>query len=239
LFLQACINNSIGYLIYTSTPSVVFGRQDLCGVNEDTPYPNSFLCHYAKSKAIAEQQVLAANNKNLKTVALRPHLVWGPGDTNLIPRLVDRGKKKVLKIVGDGANLVDISYIDNVVDAHLLAAENLFGTGAAAGKAYFISQGHPVNLWNWINGLYKQLEIPCIEKKVSFRKTYFAGMTLEIIYFLLRINKEPLMTRFVAEQLAKSHYFSIDAARKDFNYQPKVTTEEGVKRLIQWLNDKT
>ncbi len=235
--LAACRANGIGSLVYTSTPSVVFANQDLAGVDEHTPYAKRFLCHYAHSKALAEELVLKANNRDLKTVALRPHLVWGPGDANLIPRLVERGRQGLLKQVGDGANLVDIAYIDNVADAHWLAAVNLESTATAAGQAYFISQGRPVNLWDWINGIFAELGIPPVTKQVSFGKAYVAGAVLEGVYRILALRSEPLMTRFLAQQLAKSHWFSIAAARRDLGYEPKVSTEEGMRRLVAWLSD--
>jgi len=234
--VQACHANGIGILVYTSTPSVVFANHDLAGVDERTPYAQHFLCHYAHSKALAEERVLQANSADLKTVALRPHLVWGPGDNNLIPRLVERGRKGLLKQVGDGQNLVDIAYIDNVADAHWLAAVNLETSATAAGKAYFISQGKPVNLWDWINGLFAELGIQPVKKQVSFGKAYAAGALLEGIYRILALRSEPLMTRFLAQQLAKSHWFSIEAARRDLGYEPKVSTEEGMRRLVAWLS---
>jgi nucleoside-diphosphate-sugar epimerase len=232
---HACRVNKIPALVYTSTPSVVFNGQDITGADETIPYAENFLCHYAHTKAIAEQKVLAANSNGLRTVALRPHLVWGPGDTNLIPRLLDRGRRGVLKQVGDGQNLVAISYIDNVVAAHLLAAENLEKNGSAAGKAYFVSQGEPVNLWQWINDLFARLQIPPVSSKISFNKAYVAGLAMETVYGVLRIKREPLMTRFLAEQLAKSHWFSMHNAKGDFGYEPIISTEEGLDRLLDFV----
>ena len=156
--IGACFANNIQSLVYTSTPSVVFNRRDISGADERLPYAKRFLCYYASSKAVAEQMVLVSNSEVLKTCAIRPHLVWGPGDPHLIPRLIARGKAKKLKQVGDGLNMVDISYVDNVADAHILAAENLFSSATAAGNAYFISQGEPVNLWNWVNDLFSKIE---------------------------------------------------------------------------------
>ena len=233
--LKACQANGVSQLIYTSTPSVVFDCHDIQGGDESLPYPQEFLCHYARSKSIAEKMVLDGSAEGLRTVALRPHLIWGPGDGHLIPRLLERGRKQLLKQVGDGSNMVDISYIDNVVDAHLLAAQDLAGPGRSAGNAYFISQGQPINLWDWINGLFERLSIHKVEKKVSHGKAYLAGQLMEWLYGLLRIEREPLMTRFLAEQLARSHWFSIEAAKRDFGYQPKVTTAEGLDRLVAWL----
>ena len=233
--IAACRRNRVAKLIYTSTPSVVAGGGDIAGGDESLPYPEKYLCHYAASKAAAEKAVLAANGAELATVALRPHLVWGPGDTNLIPRLVERGRRGLLKRVGAGKNLVDISYIDNVVDAHLLAATNLAGGRSAAGRAYFISQGEPVNLWGWIDEFFRMAGVPPVRKAVGFREARLAGGLLELLYTLGGIEREPLMTRFLAEQLAHSHWFSIAAARRDLGYHPRVTTAEGLQRTAAWL----
>ncbi len=235
--IAACQENLVSRLVYTSTPSVVFNRGHLHGVDEKAPYATDVLCHYARSKIMAEILVLKANSPLLRTTALRPHLVWGPGDTNLIPRLVKRGRAGNLKIVGTGRNKVDISYIDNVVDAHIQAAVNLERYGTAAGEAFFISQGEPVRLWEWINELFVQLAIPPVTKSITFDKAYTIGFILEKIYGFLRINQEPKMTRFVAEQLAKSHWFSIKKAQEILPYSPKVSTAEGMKRLVAWVRE--
>ncbi|NOX26044.1 MAG: NAD-dependent epimerase/dehydratase family protein [Deltaproteobacteria bacterium] len=233
--IRVCRDDEISRLIYTSTPSVVFNGRSIAGGGRTIPYAARFLCHYAFSKAAAEQLVLAANSTSLATVALRPHLIWGPGDSNLIPRLVARGREGQLRQVGDGANLVDIAYIDNVVEAHILAAKNLTIHGPAAGRAYFISQGEPVNLWNWINALFGRLHIPPVNKKISFAQAYLAGAVFEAFYRLAGIQREPVMTRFLAQQLAKSHWFSMAAAKDDLGYSPLVSTEEGMDRLVDWL----
>ncbi len=233
--IAGCKKNDIPNLVYTSTPSVVFNRSDICGGDESLPYPTSFQCHYAKSKVMAEKIVLEAAGESLRSCALRPHLIWGPGDPHLIPRILDRGRKGQLKIVGEGSNLVDISYIENVAHAHLLAAENLISSGTASGNAYFISQGEPVNLWDWVNSLFEKAGVETLQKKVPFFLAYGAGGVLELFHTLFRSAEEPRMTRFLAEQLAKSHYFSIAKAEKDLGYTPQVSTEEGMDRLLQWI----
>jgi 2-alkyl-3-oxoalkanoate reductase len=236
--IEACRNAKVPFLVHTSTPSVVFNGEDICGGDERLPYGRDFLCHYAKSKAMAERMVLAATGDDLKTCALRPHLIWGPGDPHLLPRLLERGREKSLRQVGDGSNLVDISYIDNVAEAHILAASNLAGPGTADGKAYFISQGEPVRLWQWINELFSRMAVPPVEKRVTLNTAYRLGRALEIVYTLLRLRQEPRMTRFLAEQLAKSHYFSLAQARRELGYEPLVSTEEGLQRTVQWLNNR-
>jgi len=233
--INACRTNNIPRLIYTSTPSVVFSSTDLCGVDESTPYATDFLCHYAETKVVAERTVLGANSSSLKTTALRPHLIWGPGDTNLIPRLIDRGRRGLLKRVGDGNNLVDISYIDNVAAAHLLAAESLKTNGKASGNAYFISQGEPVNLWQWIDSFFAMVGVKPVVKSVSLRKARMAGMLMEALYRLFKLEEEPLMTRFLAEQLAHSHWFSVAAAYNDLGYVPQISTAEGMRRTAAWV----
>ena len=236
--LGACFANSVKSLVYTSTPSVVFDGKDINGLDESLPYAKRFLCYYASSKAVAEQMVLASNSDILKTCAIRPHLVWGPGDPHLVPRLIERGKSRKLKIVGAGRNMVDISYIDNVAEAHILAAENLDSHATAAGNAYFISQGEPVNLWNWINSLFERLDIVPVRKRIGARTAYILGTLLEGLYMWSNVDREPPMTRFLAEQLARSHWFSIAGARRDLGYKPRISTPEGIERLVQWLSLK-
>ncbi|MCI5208033.1 MAG: NAD-dependent epimerase/dehydratase family protein [Candidatus Electrothrix sp. ATG2] len=233
--LAACQELGIGNLVYTSTPSVVFDGHDLEGGDESLPYSSKPLCAYAATKILAEQQVLRMNSEKLRTAALRPHLVWGPGDTNLIPRLMARGREQSLRIVGDGKNQVDIAYIDNVVHAHLLAAENLAGQGTAAGHAFFIGQQEPVQLWPWINALFAQMEVPSVTSRVGLRTAKAVGWLLEKGHSLLGYGQEPRMTRFLAEQLAMSHWFSKKKAESLLGYQEKVTTEVGMERLVEWL----
>jgi len=237
--IRSCTKNEVKVLVYTSTPSVVFDRKNICAGTEALPYADNPLCNYARSKILAEKLVLSANTAHLRTCALRPHLIWGPGDPHLIPRLIKRGRLRQLKQVGRGDNLVDISYIDNVAHAHILAAANLCNSGTAAGRAYFISQGEPVNLWDWINNLFNAADVPPVQSKVSFKTAFALGYLLEIIYALLHSKNEPRMTRFLAEQLAKSHYFSIDKARSELGYYPLVSTEKGLEKTIEWLRNVT
>lgn len=233
--VNSCKKNGVEALVYTSTPSVVFDRADITGGDETLPYPSDFLCSYAKSKVAAEKTVL--ENSSIASCALRPHLIWGPNDPHLLPRLLAAGRKNQLKIVGGGTNLVDISYIDNVAHAHLLAAQNLTTTQSASGEAYFISQGEPVNLWDWINDLFAAMGVDKISKKVPYKTAYKVGATLEFFHKITRKSGEPKMSRFLAEQLAKSHYFSCNKAYKDFGYSPVVSSDIGLQRTVQWLKD--
>jgi nucleoside-diphosphate-sugar epimerase len=238
--LQGCQKNGVKAVVYTSTPSVVFNQHDILGQDEKhLDYASSFLCNYAKSKVIAEREMLTAARPDFHTTALRPHLIWGPEDPHLLPRLLQRGREKALKVIGDGQNKVDLTYIENVAHAHILAAENLLTTATATGKAYFISDGDPVNLWQWINELFAAMGVAPIKRQVPFQLAYLVGWLLEYGYHVFAPEKEPKMTRFLAEQLAKNHYFSIDQARSDLGYTPIVTPEDGWHRTIQWLQNKS
>ncbi|WP_446010368.1 NAD-dependent epimerase/dehydratase family protein [Candidatus Electrothrix sp.] len=236
--LAACKELGIENLVYTSTPSVVFDGHDIEGGDESLPYSAKPLCAYAITKILAEQYVLQHNSEKLRTAAIRPHLVWGPGDTNLIPRLMARGRDQSLRIVGDGKNQVDIAYIDNVVHAHLLAADNLAGSGSAAGHAFFIGQQEPVSLWPWVNDLFARMDVPPVTSQVSLGTAKTIGWLLEKGYGALGRRQEPKMTRFLAEQLAMSHWFSKKKAETLLGYKEKVSTEVGMERLIEWLQQQ-
>lgn len=236
--LAACKELGIKNLVYTSTPSVVFDGYNLEGADESLPYSAKPLCAYVATKILAEQHVLHNTSDELRTAAIRPHLVWGPDDTNLIPRLMNRGRKQSLRIIGDGKNQVDIAYIDNVVHAHILAAENLAGTGSAAGHAFFIGQQEPVQLWPWINELFTEMEVPLVTSQVGLGTAKAVGWLLEKGHALVGSKEEPKMTRFLAEQLALSHWFSKKKAATLLGYQEKVSTETGVERLIAWLRQE-
>lgn len=230
--LEACQAGGVRKLVYTSSPSVVFDGEDQCGVNETQPYPDRWLCHYPHTKALAEQAVLNANGRHgLVTCALRPHLIWGPRDAHLVPRLFDRARRGRLRQVGDGNNLVDMVYVENAARAHLLAADALSHDSPVAGRAYFISQGEPVNCWRWINHLLALAGLPEVRKRISLRAAWRLGAVCEWAFAALRIAGEPPMTRFLAAQLATSHYFDIGRARADFGYEPTISTPEGMRRL--------
>lgn len=230
--LRAMKELKIKKLVYTSTPSVAFGRADLCGVDETTPYPEKYLTHYASTKSIAERKVLAANSKELSTVSLRPHLIFGPGDLNLIPRVIEAQKKGRLKIIGDGNNLVDVTYVENAADAHIMALEKLSPDQPIAGKAYFLGQG-PVKLWDFTNEILKHAGLPPVTKKISINTAYIIGLIIECVLKLIgKYDIHPPMTRFVALQLGKSHYFNHHNLEHDLGFKPSISIEEGIERLF-------
>jgi nucleoside-diphosphate-sugar epimerase len=222
-------------IIYTSSPSVVFNGLDMEGVDESTPYSSHFEAAYPRTKALAEQAILAANSDDLATVAIRPHLIWGPGDNNILPRFVARARTGRLKRIGPSTTLIDPVYIDNAVEAHLLAADRLEPGSSVAGKAYFITQGETIRLWDMVDKLLKAAQMGPVRRSISRPMALVASGLLEAAYTLSGRRDEPAMTRFMARQLSTTHWFSIEAARRDLGYEPRVSFAEGLMRLEEWL----
>jgi len=230
--IEACRRQAVSRLVYTSSPSVVFGTAEHINADESLPYPQKYACHYPHTKALAERAVLAANGcDGLATCALRPHLLWGPRDNHLVPRLIERARSGQLRRVGDGENLVSVCYVENAAHAHLIAADALRVDSPVAGEAYFINEPLPVNLWRWIDQILELAGLPPVEKSISYASANAIGHLLEWGYRLTARRQEPMMTRFLAEQLSHSHYFKIDKARRDFGYEPLVSFDEGMRRL--------
>lgn len=230
--IEACKSQGVRKLIYTSTASVVFGGEPIEGADESLPYPENWLALYPKSKAIGEQAVLEANGQSgLLSCSIRPHLIWGPRDRQLIPRLLERARKGKLYRVGEGKNLVDIIYVENCASAHLMAADALEDGSPACGKAYFISQGEPVSCWDWIDEILALANLPPVKRSVPSGFAWRLGNLCESFYRWFGWNSEPNMTRFLVGQLSVSHYFNCSAAKRDFGFEPFISTEEGMQRL--------
>lgn len=234
--IKACRERGIPKLVYTSSPSVVFNGTDMDGVDESVPYPKHYHAPYPQTKAQAEKKVVAANGDQLATVSLRPHLIWGPGDNHLVPRIIAKGRAGQIRRIGQRENLVDSIYIDNAADAHLLAAEKLAPGSPVAGKTYFISQGEPISVWDLINRILAAGGVGPITKSISPGLAYFAGCVCEVVHHAFDLKSEPRMTRFVAKELSTAHWFDISAAKRDLGYVPKVSIDEGLKRLAEHLN---
>lgn len=232
--VEASIANGVTRFVYTSTPSVVFGKDDLLGVDEEQAYPSEHLNAYGETKTMAEKLVLQSNDsQSFMTCAIRPHLIWGPGDPHLFPRVIQKGKEGKLRIVGDGENLVDIIYVENAALAHVQAFEHLKPNSSVCGQAYFIGQERPVKLWDFINQVLGHVKVEPVMKSIDLTSAYRLGWMFEKLYKIAGIQKpEPPMTRFVALNLGKSHYFSHNKAKKDFGYYPKISIEEGLKRTF-------
>jgi nucleoside-diphosphate-sugar epimerase len=229
--VAACRATGVRRLVYTSSPSVVFDGTDMEGVDESAPYPAHFEAPYPATKAEAEQLVRAANGPELATVALRPHLIWGPGDNHLVPRLVARARAGRLRKIGRTPKRIDATYIDNAAEAHILAADRLEPGAAIAGRVYFIAQGEPVPLWELVNAILAAAGLPPVTRTVSLPLATAAAQLMESTYRVLGLMSEPPLTRFVVRELATAHWFDLTAARRDLGYAPRVSTAEGLARL--------
>jgi nucleoside-diphosphate-sugar epimerase len=235
--LAAMRRHRVSKLVFTSTPSVIHSGSDLAGVDESVPYPQKFEAAYPQSKAMAEMAVLASNDVELATVALRPRLIWGPEDTNLVPQLVARARAGKLRFVGDGSKLVDSVYIDNAVDAHILAAERLSPGAPCTGRPYFISNGEPWPMKKFVNGILDAAGLPPEEHTVPLTVALAAGAVLETLHKVFPTQSGPRMNRFIARNFATAHWFDISAARRDLGYEPRVSMEEGLRRLKKWFEE--
>lgn len=237
--LDAAKANGIPAFVYSSSPSVTFSGKAQSGIDETVPYPNHWYCDYPRTKAIAETKVLASNDeKGLLTCSLRPHLIWGKGDPHLIPRLIERHKAGRLRCVGNGRNLIDTVHVDAAAEAHGLALEKLLQRDTeAAGRAYFITDGAPVECWEWISSILTAAGLKPTNRSISLSMAYGIGGMLEIAYRVMGKQEEPPMTRFVALQLGVDHYFSIDEAKKRLGYQPPQDRKARFEEMIPWLKD--
>ena len=229
--LDACRATGVKRLIYTSTPSVVIGEQDILDGDESLPYATRFLSPYPETKAVAEKLLLEASSDNLRVCALRPHLIWGEDDPHFLPRFIDRAKHHALRIIGTGTNLVSITHVENAAHAHLQAALELAGKGVCAGHAYFVCDTEPINLWEWANALLVRLGLPQATRRVSHSLAYALG-ALNELFCRLPFTGTPVITRFVANQFAHSHTFSHASATRDFGYAPVVTPERGLEAIV-------
>jgi nucleoside-diphosphate-sugar epimerase len=233
--IAACRTAGARRIIYTSSPSVVFNGRDLEGADESAPYPSRFDAAYPETKALAERLILEANSADLATVSLRPHLIWGPGDNNLLPRILSRARSGRLRRIGRGCPRIDPVYIDNAAEAHLLAADRLEPGSPVAGKPYFITQGETIPLWEMIDKLLGAAGVGPVRRTISRPLALTVAGLLEAAYRISSRRDEPPMTRFLARQLSTTHWFRIDAARRDLGYEPRVSIAEGLGRLGAWL----
>lgn len=233
--IHACKINKIKYLIYTSSASVVFDGKDIEGSDESLPYPAHPVSHYTATKAIAEQLIIKANSSSLRTLALRPHLVYGQGDNHLFPGIISRAKTGRLRRIGSCKNLVDVSYIDNVVMGHINAARAMIDNPAVTGKAYFITNGTPVLLWDFLDMILQASGLEALKKRVPvWVATIISHMSES--FQRLSANDQGTLTPFIVSELTHSHWFDISKARRLLNYNPKISNKEGLSKMIEKKN---
>ncbi len=225
--LESAVRNEVECFVHCSSPSVTFDAQHQSGIDESAPYPNRWLCHYPHTKALAEKAVVQATRRTpLRACILRPHLIWGPGDPHLFPRVIERARAGRLRCVGTGKNSIDVVHVRNAARAHLLALDKLMACDDSVnGQSFFITDGTPVECWSWITRILAMADVPVPVRRISYAAAYRLGAVFEGVYKLARLRREPPMTRFVAAQLALDHYFSIEKARKLLGYDPQVDVD--------------
>ncbi len=240
--IAACRESGVPGLVYTSTPSVVSGPTPLEGADESVGYPTDYDGYYGRTKAEAERLVLSAASDELRTVALRPPLIWGPGDTSLLPRVLERARNGSLRRIKGPPASTDITYIDDAVRAHIQAADRLLAGGDGAqrinGNPYFVSAGEPVEIWDFVNGLLEAAGVPPVQKSISPGAALVVAWVFEKIHALSRAKGDPRMSRWMVRQLTNSRWFDISAARRDLGYEPLVSLDDGMRRLKAWLNEQ-
>jgi nucleoside-diphosphate-sugar epimerase len=232
--INACGGIGIRYLVHTSSPSVVHGGGDIEGADESLPYPERFSSPYPATKALGEQKVMAANGSSLRTVSLRPHLIWGPGDPHLLPRLIERATGGKLALPG-AEKLIDTIYVENAAHAHLLGLDCLARGGECGGKTYFISNDEPLPQKEIIAGLLHAAGLQTEIREVPPLTAKVAGAVLESTWKLLGIRSEPRVTRWSAEQLSTAHWYDISAVKRDLGYRPLLSIVEGLAELERHL----
>lgn len=224
--VDGCLQHGVERLIYVSSPSVIFDGHDHHNIDESHPYPRRFASAYAATKKIGEDLVNAAPRQGLPTVILRPKAIFGPGDRALLPRLIERARQGRLPQIGNGRNLVDLTYVENVVHALLLAAQ----VDAAVGKTYFITNGEHCPLWPTIRTVLARLHLSPKLRPLPVGTALLIARLLELMAG--GTGREPLLTRYTVGILARTQTYNISAAQHDLGYQPLVSVAEGLERTL-------
>ena len=231
--VAACREAGVRRLVHVSSPSVAHAGTALAGVGAEPADPARARGHYSRSKAVAELDALAADGAELSVLAVRPHLVWGPGDTQLVARIVERARAGRLPLLGSGAALVDTTYVDNAAAALVAALDS-----AAHGEPLVVSNGEPRPIGEILARLCRAAGVPGPGRRVPYRVAWLAGAAAEGAWTLARRTSVPPLTRFLAEQLATAHWFDQRRTRTALGWTPQVSLEEGFTRLTAWYADR-
>jgi nucleoside-diphosphate-sugar epimerase len=226
--VAACRQAGVRRLVHVSSPSVAHGGAALVGVGAGPADPDRARGHYSRSKAVAEREALAADSPALAVLAVRPHLVWGPGDTQLVARIVERARAGRLPVIGSGAALIDTTYVDNAADALVAAVD---ACGRVHGEALVVSNGEPRPVAEVISRLCRSAGVAGPRRRVPFPVAWAAGAAVEAVWTATQRRDTPPLTRFLAEQLATAHWFDQRRTRAALGWSPRVGLEEGFARL--------
>jgi len=232
--IEAARGAGVRRFVQVSSPSVAHTGRSLVGAPADPADPDHARGHYARSKALAELVALGASSETMPVVAIRPHLIWGPGDTQLVGRIVDRARKGRLAIVGSGTALIDSIYIDNAADALVAAIDRAPRLG---GRAFVVTNGQPRPVRELVSRIVTAAGLTPPRRKVPFQVARTGGLIAERLWAMRGADSEPPMTSFLAEQLATAHWFDQTETRAALDWEPEVSLDEGFKRLAQWFAD--
>lgn len=227
--VEAAVEAGCRGIVYVSSPSVSYSRIPVNGESAP-PATDDVIGHYSKTKSIAERLVIA--ERRIATVAIRPHLVWGPGDTQLVGRIVERARQNRLALVNRGEAIVDTTYIDNVADALTAAAERIGVVGELNGKALVVSNGEPRTVANLVESISQAANVPFAPRTISLRAAVALGVIIETL-FKLKPSAEPPLTKFTAYQLGISHWFDISETRRLLEWAPRISLDEGFQELAK------
>jgi nucleoside-diphosphate-sugar epimerase len=233
--IEACRRQGVKGIVFASASSVVFDGMDLEGIDETYPYPEKHGSHYAATKAMAERLVNGAHSDDLRTISLRPHLVWGPYDSHLIPGILRRASSGRLRRIGNKEHFIDTTYIDNMVDSLILAAKALESNSEAVGRNFFITNGEPARVWDFVNSIIQIAGHGPVQKKIPEKVALTAAGFAEWAHRFFHIQSEPFMTRYAIRELCTNHWFDITSAKQVLGYEPRVSYAEGFKHLKEYL----
>ena len=235
--IRVCRELAIPILVQTSSPSIVHSGGDIGGADESLPIADQFTAPYPESKALAEKRVIAANSDSLSTTALRPHLIWGPGDPHILPRLAARARGGRLALPGPD-KVIDTIFVENAAQAHVDALVELTNARRCAGKPYFVTNNEPLPQGEIIRKLLAAMGIEVTIRAVPVGLARTAGALCETAWRTLGLKSEPPVTRFSVEQLATAHWFDTRAAEQDFGYKPEISIDQGLDLLKKSFNSE-
>jgi nucleoside-diphosphate-sugar epimerase len=233
--IAGCEAARVRRLVYVSTPSIYFRFESRLDVREDAPLPAVAVNEYARTKLLAEQEVDRAFTRGLPVISIRPRAIFGEGDNAILPRLINRLQTGHMRVIGDGQNITDLTYVENVVDALLLCAN---APEALLGYKYNITNGEPLPLWDLIRKVCEALGYEFPRRRISYPVALGLATGMEMVNSLLPGRPEPLLTRYMVGVLAKSTTLDISAARRDLGYAPRISVEEGFQRFMLWCKNQ-
>ncbi|MBA4493398.1 NAD-dependent epimerase/dehydratase family protein [Paenactinomyces guangxiensis] len=229
--IEGCQKVGVKRLVHVSTPSIYFQFKDRINIAETDPLPRKMVNAYARTKWLAEQEVDQAHREGLPVITIRPRALFGPGDNAILPRLLKANKRGWIPLINGGKTLIDVTYVENVVDALLLCVD---APSSALGQKYNITNGEPMLLIDLLEKLFQQLGQPLHSRNFSFTTAYSLAGMMELFSNTIRRGKEPVLTRYTVGVLGKSQTLDISKAQTELGYQPQISIDEGLERFIDW-----